>query len=97
MNKFKNVNIAIAYLHMFIHTTYHLTMIIVGSWQPRFQSLANAIIAYLHMLKYHLKGDLYFIAYLDMFKDSIYHLTMVIVGGWRSGLQSLAHTISSLP
>ena len=78
-------------------STYHLTMVIVGGWQSRFQSLAHTIIGYLHMFKYRLNGDLYIIAYLHMFKDSTYHLTMVIVGGWRSRFQSLAHTISSLP
>ena len=96
MNKFKYVNIAIAYLHMFIHTTYHLTMVIVGSWQSRLQSLAHAIIAYLHMFKYQLNGDLYILAYLHVFKDSTNHLTMVIVGGWRPRFQSVAHTISYL-
>ena len=64
---------------MFIHTTYHLTMVIVGSSQSRFQSITRTIKGYLHMFKSQLNGDSYNIAYLHMFKDSTYHLTMVIV------------------
>ena len=82
---------------MFKDSTYHLTIVIVGGWQYRFQLLAHTIKGYLHMFKYRLNGDLYIIAFLHMFKDSTYHLTMVTVGGWRSRFQSLAHTISILP
>ena len=84
-------------LHMFKDSTYNLTMVIVGGWQYRFQSLPHTIKSYLHMFKYRLNGDLYIIAFPHMFKDSTYHLTMVTVRGWRSRFQSLAHTISNPP